>query len=186
MRARTRYHAFRQSDRHASPFSSTGMSCRAPIALLAVYLCGCSSTHLALEDKTAAQPLKDDAERYIVAGVENDDAIPIAHAGSTPRGYDSPQVYGPTLRTKQLLKGLEHDYGLREITAWPIATLHMQCAVLELRAGADRASVLAAISRDPRVRIAQPLQKFTTQVGGLPLARFPNNAHAGTTGAKRK
>jgi hypothetical protein len=152
----------------------------AHIALLAVYLCGCSSTRLAHEDGGIAQILKEEPDRYIVAGVENDEATLAEHAGSSPRGYDDLRFYGPTSRARQLMKGLEHDYGLREIAAWPIAPLHMQCAVLELPTGVDRAAVLAALSRDPRVRIAQPLQKFTTQ----PLTRFPNNAHVGTSRPK--
>jgi subtilisin family serine protease len=55
---------------------------------------------------------------------------------------------------------------MREITAWPIAPLHMHCAVLEIPAGADRAAVLAALTQDRRVRIAQPLQTFATQTSG--------------------
>src|SRR6202011_3265159 len=82
---------------------------------------------------------------------------------SSPKGYDGLTVYGPTSRAAQLLKGVERDYGLREVTAWPIRPLHMHCAVLELSTDADRASVLAALTRDRRVRIAQPLQTFTTR-----------------------
>jgi subtilisin family serine protease len=41
--------------------------------------------------------------------------------------------------------------------------LHMHCAVLELGNTGDRASVLAALTQDRRVRIAQPLQTFTTE-----------------------
>jgi hypothetical protein len=72
-------------------------------------------------------------------------------------------VYGPTSRAAQLLRGIERDYRLREVTAWPIAPLHMHCAVLELAPDADATSVIAALSQDRRLRIAQPLQTFTTQ-----------------------
>ena len=89
--------------------------------------------------------------------------MPAGHAGSSPKGYDGLTLYGPTSHAAQVLKGVERDYGLREVTAWPIAPLHMHCAVLELSANADRASVLASLTQDRRVRIAQPLQTFATQ-----------------------
>ncbi len=137
---------------------------RQPLAvLLAACLCACSSARLAMDARASAPRLDDVPERYIVAGVDNADAVPAGHAASTPRGYDGLTAYGPTARAQAQLRGVEHDYGLREITAWPIAPLHMHCAVLELPAGADRASVLAALSRDPRVLIAQPLQTFATR-----------------------
>ena len=135
-----------------------------PLALLlAACLCGCASPRRAMQAEAAPQRLSDHPERYIVAGVKNEEATPAGHAGSSPKGYDSLTVYGPTSRAAQLLRGVERDYGLREVTAWPIAPLHMHCAVLELTADADPATVIAALAQDRRVRIAQPLQTFATQ-----------------------
>ncbi|HMA00629.1 MAG TPA: S8 family serine peptidase [Steroidobacteraceae bacterium] len=139
------------------------MNCRPLAALLVAGLCGCSSTRVAVEARAEAAGLTVDPDRYIVAGVDNEAGEDAGHAGSSPRGYDGLAVYGPTPHAQRLLHGLEREYGMREITAWPIAPLHMHCAVLEIPAGADRAAVLAALSRDVRVRIAQPLQNFTTQ-----------------------
>jgi hypothetical protein len=131
--------------------------------LLSFCLCACASAPLQVEAKAAARQLNDDPGRYIVAGVDNEEAMPAGHAGSSPKGYDGLTVYGPSSRAAKLLKDVEHDYGLREVTAWPIAPLHMHCAVLEVSTGADPTSVVAAMSRDRRLRIAQPLQTFTTQ-----------------------
>jgi subtilisin family serine protease len=61
------------------------------------------------------------------------------------------------------MKTLEVDYGLHEVTSWPIEPLHMHCAILELPANADRTAVLANLSQDSRVRLAQPLQTFATR-----------------------
>ncbi len=102
-------------------------------------------------------------ERYIVAAVDNEHAALAGHAGSSPRGYDGVRAYGPSSHALQLMKALEADYGLKEVSAWPIEPLHMHCAVLELPAGADRAAVIEALSRDPRVRLAEPLQLFATR-----------------------
>lgn len=137
-----------------------------PVALLlGACLCGCASPRLK-QDGIAAQRLSDHPERYIVAGVDNEETMPAGHAGSSPKGYDTLTVYGPTSRAAKLLRGVEHDYGLREVTAWPIVPLHMHCAVLELTADADPGAVIAALSQDRRVRIAQPLQTFATQSAG--------------------
>jgi hypothetical protein len=135
----------------------------ARVVVLAAYLCGCSSTQLPLMDASVAQRLRDDPDGFIVAGVDNDDAMIAGHPGSSPKGYDNLGVYAPSARAAAIMKALEHDYHLREITAWPIPPLHMQCAVLELPAGADRAAILAALTHDRRVRTAQPLQKFATK-----------------------
>jgi hypothetical protein len=139
------------------------MNYRPLAALVIACLCACSNTRVATEARAEAGKLTDDPDRYIVAGVDNDERSDAGHAGSSPRGYDGLAAYGPTPRAQRLLRGLEREYRMREITAWPIAPLHMHCAVLELPAGADRAATLAALTRDPRVRIAQPLQTFATQ-----------------------
>ncbi len=139
------------------------MKCHALAALLAASLCACTGARLGVEARAAAQKLNDDPDRYIVAGVDNESATPAGHAGSSPKGYDGLTVYGPTSRARRVLRNVERDYGLREITAWPIEPLHMHCAVLELSRSSDRAAVLAALTQDTRVRIAQPLQTFTTQ-----------------------
>jgi hypothetical protein len=139
------------------------MSYRPLAALVIAGLCACSGTRVAIEARAEAAKLTGNPDRYIVAGVDNDTAADAGHAGSSPRGYDGLAAYGPTPHAQQLLRGLEREYGMREITAWPIAPLHMHCAVLELPAGADRLATLAALTQDRRVRIAQPLQTFATQ-----------------------
>lgn len=136
-----------------------------PLGLLlaACLMCGCAGPRSAVRAAVDPQRLSDHPGRYIVAGVDNEEPIPAGHAGSSPKGYDGLTVYGPTSRAAQVLHAVERDYGLREVTAWPIAPLHMHCAVLELSAESDAAAVVAALAHDRRVRIAQPLQTFTTQ-----------------------
>jgi hypothetical protein len=95
--------------------------------------------------------------------VDNQPAPLAAHAGSTPRGYDTIGNYGPTPAARETMQALENDYGLREVSAWPIAPLHMHCAVLELPEGSDRPTLLAALAHDRRIKLAQPLQSFATR-----------------------
>lgn len=103
------------------------------------------------------------SDRFIVAGIDNAMPVMTARAGSSPRGYDGIVRYGPSPRARHTLKAVEHDYGLREINAWPIEALHMHCAVLRIPEGAERDDLLAKLRNDPRVRLAQPLQTFQTR-----------------------
>src|SRR5260370_38393250 len=61
------------------------------------------------------------------------------------------------------MRALENDYGLREVSAWPIDPLHMHCAVLEVPDGTDRSTVLAAMLHGRRIRLAEPLQSFAAR-----------------------
>jgi subtilisin family serine protease len=116
-----------------------------------------------IESHALANPSPQESERFIIAAVDNDSASFLAHAGSTPRGYDTIAAYGPATSALQAMRSLENDYGLREVSAWPIEPLHMHCAVLRLPDGSDRAAVLDRLSHDPRVKLAQPLQNFATR-----------------------
>jgi len=136
---------------------------RLDAVLLTACLCGCVATRIQPPAQSAARQLDSDTDRYILAGVENEEQVPVGRAASSPKGYDGLTVYGPSPRAIQRLHGIEREYGLREIQAWPIMPLHMHCAVLELPENADRATVLAALVQDRRVVIAQPLQTFATQ-----------------------
>jgi len=102
-------------------------------------------------------------EHFIIAAVDNDPLVFVARAGGTPRGYDSIAAYGPSPTARQIMHALESEYGLREVSAWPIEPLHMHCAVLEVPEGTDRAAVLAAMEHDRRIKLAQPLQSFATR-----------------------
>jgi len=47
-------------------------------------------------------------------------------------------------------------YALREVTSWPIQLLSMHCVVFEISDGRSVAQVLAALSKDSSVVLAQP------------------------------
>lgn len=127
------------------------------------WLGGCGILRPHIESRAAARTFDDAPERYIVAAVDNESPMPGAHAGTTPKGYDGLTAYGPSSHALRTLQALEAEYGLREVAAWPIAPLRVHCAVLEMATTANRETVLAALSNDRRIRIAQPLQTFVTQ-----------------------
>jgi hypothetical protein len=137
----------------------------APVSVLCVLLGACSASPMRIESHALQGVPAQSADRLIIAAVENDPAAFLASAGSTPRGYDSVAAYGPTSRAREVMHSLEKDYDLREVSNWPIEPLHMHCAVLRIPDDADRAMLLTKISNDPRVKLAQPLQTFSTRTG---------------------
>jgi hypothetical protein len=135
----------------------------AAIGLALSMLSACSTASPRIESHALGTVAGQSGDRYIIAAVDNDPTAFLARAGSTPHGYDSIAPYGATSRAQALMHSLAKDYRLREISDWPIEPLHMHCAVLQIPEGADRAALLATISADPRVRLAQPLQNFSTR-----------------------
>jgi subtilisin family serine protease len=134
----------------------------APACLLVALLAACASSPVRI-DSRALPNARLDADRYIIAAVDNDAAPFVARAGGTPRGYDVATPYGPAAQALSVMQAVERDYGLHEVSAWPIQPLSMHCAVLEIPSGADRAKLVAELSKDRRLRLVQPLQSFATR-----------------------
>jgi hypothetical protein len=134
----------------------------APLLLL-LTVGACSNTPVRIESRALADQISRSPEHFIIAAVDNDATAFAARAGSTPRGYDSIAGYGPSAAARRTMRALENDYGLHEVSAWPIAPLHMHCAVLEVPEGMDRSTLLAALAHDQRIKLAQPLQSFATR-----------------------
>jgi hypothetical protein len=131
------------------------------IALAMTYACSSAPVHI--DSRPLGDQMSQSAERFIIIAVENEPAAFVAHAGSTPRGYDAAVDYGPTTHAREVLRALEKEYGLKEVNAWPIEPLSMHCAVLEIPAGTDRNTLLSALSQDKRIKLTQPLQTFATR-----------------------
>jgi Subtilase family len=112
-----------------------------------------------------------DAAGYIVVTLRNDPRAQAEHPGSTPRGYDAVGRYGVTAAASIQARSLERDYGLREISAWPIATLHVHCVMFQLPPATPRAVMIAHLAADRRVESVQPLNEFTTESSPESLAR---------------
>jgi hypothetical protein len=135
-----------------------------PLLLLAAaLLSACAPAPVRIQSLALAHSPSDATDRFIVAAIDNHPLALVARAGSTPRGYDTIAAYGPAPDAQQVMHALEVDYKLREVNAWPIEPLHMHCAVLQIPDGADRDALLARLSHDKRVLIAQPLQIFATR-----------------------
>jgi Subtilase family len=123
----------------------------------------CSSAPVRIDSRALGNQASLSSDRFIIVAVDNLPAAYVAHAGGTPRGYDAVADYGATAHAREVLHTVEREYGLREVNAWPIGPLQIHCAVLEIPSGADRNQLLAALSKDRRVKLTQPLQTFATR-----------------------
>jgi hypothetical protein len=123
----------------------------------------CSSAPVHVDSRAMGSEMAESPDHFIIVAVDNTPPGFVANAGGTPRGYDAVADYGPSSRARQSLRAVEKEYGLREVNAWPIEPLHIHCAVLEVPAGTDRNRLLAALSKDRRVKLTQPLQSFATR-----------------------
>lgn len=118
-----------------------------------------NSTNLA---KQFEQP-----ERLIVLAVNNAPSFVDGRAGSSVGGYGKFRVYSGNPEALQMVQAIAKEYGLREVTAWPIDVLNMHCVVMEVMGNALIETTLEALTKDQRVRLAQPLQTFNTQGGEI-------------------
>lgn len=129
------------------------------VALLALLLATCVSlTRIpkpaSASDAAAVTRMAVDGDRMVVVAVANPAGFP-----PMPEGVGAPN--DAAYRTeKATIAAVAKDYHLREVIVWPIVVLRLHCVVLEIVGPQSRDEVLAELSRDPRVRLAQPLVTF--------------------------
>jgi len=114
-----------------------------------------------------------DSRRDIVLAVANPLAPAATHAGSSLLGYTPSAHYGAGQHAISELTDLKQHYDLQEVSGWPIKALDLYCVVLHPAPGVDRDQLIAALQKDDRVRLAQPLQDYSV---------YSNDA-GGTSGA---
>ena len=131
--------------------------------LLAALLAGCAGAPAALPALDAdSVAMREHPERLIVLAVANPKASVATQAGSTVAGYSIAPPYAAGSEAREVLASVAREYGLREVTGWPIAPLRLHCVVLEITSGRPRDELVAELARDRRIALAQPLQTFET------------------------
>jgi hypothetical protein len=135
----------------------------AMLCAVAIAASACSTAPVRIDSRALDNSPIQSSDRFIIVAVDNSPAAFVSHAGGTPRGYDTVADYGAGAPAREALRAVEREYGLREVNAWPIGPLHIHCAVLEIPSGADRNTLLAALSKDKRIKLTQPLQTFATR-----------------------
>lgn len=153
-------------------------------AALVLLVSACAALPITPRVPALPQQARAHSTDFIVVTVRNEPHPQAQRAGSTPRGYDQAGSYGITAAASRSVRGLERAYGLREVSAWPIATLRVHCVVFRLPSASKRTALIAQLSRDPRVESAEPLNEFTTETAAEHVARAevePQAPHSDTT-----
>ena len=113
-------------------------------------------------DSAALDRMNAEGDRMIVVAVANpNESVPVL-AGTTVGAYGGAPGYAAYGSARATIAALAEDYHLQQVMAWPIVPLSAHCAVLEVMGRQTRAQVLERLAKDRRVRIAQPLQSFST------------------------
>ena len=109
---------------------------RLPIRLLSVaalgLMAGCALRQDAMRPPELPAQARADPAHFVVITVRNDLQPAVATPGSTPRGYAAAGVYGVSANARAVTHSLEHDYSLREVSAWPIESLRVNCVVVRV------------------------------------------------------
>ena len=139
-----------------------------PLRLLALLAAlgltaGCALQQGALHAPELPPQARSDPARFVIITVRNEPVAAVATPGSTPRGYAAAGVYGVSATARATTHSLEHDYRLREVSAWPIESLRVNCIVARVPDPTARDTLIARLERDSRVESVQPLNQFTTE-----------------------
>ena len=98
-----------------------------------------------------------------------------SRAGATGARYGG-NGYRVSQAAQQQVRSVATAYALREVTSWPIRALSLHCVVFEITDGRPAPEVLAALAKDRRVQLAQPLNEFhTLGAGAGPAAASYND-----------
>ena len=121
-----------------------------------------------------ASPQADRTYPRIVVTFANPIQQPIGPAGTTGRHY-SGGGYFVGQSAHQMAKRVASTYSLKEVASWPIKTLSIHCVVYEILDNRPVATVLAELSKDSRISLAQPLQEFHALADAPTKAPVPYN-----------
>jgi subtilisin family serine protease len=132
-------------------------------SLVCVALTACAAPSARLRAPPLPEQMRAEPSKYVVVTVHNDPRPLATRAGSTLRGYDSAGLYGVTSAARATVRAITQDYGLHEVSAWPIAALRVHCVVFRVPDDTLPAQMIARLEKDPRVDSAQPLNQFATE-----------------------
>jgi subtilisin family serine protease len=147
------------------------------LALLLVTLAACAIRPVLPRSATLPEAALAEPGDYLVVTIRNPVVPAPIRAASTPRGYDGGVPYVAGRSAVATSKALAAEYGLVEVSSWPIARLGVHCLVYGIPPGTDSVPIAAALKRDSRVESVQPLQAFDTQADAYndPYAQLQQN-----------
>jgi subtilisin family serine protease len=128
----------------------------AAVALLAG--CAAPPPERPAEVSAAAAPL----ERQILVTVKQAPSDALGLRGTPSTRYVQ-RRYGAAPGVERILMQLQREHALERIDGWPIASLGVYCEVFAVPESRSIDAVLAALAADPRVELAQRMNRFSTQ-----------------------
>jgi subtilisin family serine protease len=114
-------------------------------------------------------PAFDSGHHFVVVTFANDPFRPTTRAGTTGRRYTG-GTYGVAQGAHNNAQRIANTYSLKQVDSWPIKQLGVHCVVYEIPDNRSVAEVLAALTKDPKITLAQPLQEFHTLTSPQPAA----------------
>jgi hypothetical protein len=130
----------------------------------ALVVAGCAAPPPAVEssrgDLHAGAPAGVDDARVVIVVVANPVAELPRLAGSTGGLYGHRPRYMAGQDARARLDEVARAHRLVPLAAWPIDVLRVHCATMLVPEGTTRDDLLAALRADPRVALAQPLNRF--------------------------
>src|SRR5215218_2416812 len=124
-------------------------------ASIATGVASCATTVGGLPVPPLPEAARSGPDEFLLVTVRNDPAPLPSRAGSTLRGYDGAASYAVSGKARSLAHAIATDYRLQEVTAWPIAALHVHCILYHVPSTALRDDLLQRLEADPRVELAQ-------------------------------
>jgi subtilisin family serine protease len=106
-------------------------------------------------------PVFDSGHHFVVVTFANDPFRPATRAGTTGRRYTG-GTYGVAQGAHNNAQRIANTYSLKLVDSWPIKQLGVHCVVYEIPDNRSVAEVLAALTKDPKITLAEPLQEFHT------------------------
>jgi subtilisin family serine protease len=106
-------------------------------------------------------PAFDSGHHFVVVTFANDPFRPTTRAGTTGRRYTG-GTYGVAQGAHNNAQRIANTYSLKLVDSWPIKQLGVHCVVYEIPDNRSVAEVLAALAKDPKITLAEPLQEFHT------------------------
>lgn len=148
-------------------------------------LAGCALRQDGLRAPALPAQARADPDRFVVITVRNEPDPAFATPGSTPRGYAAAGAYAVSAHARAITHSLERQYSLREVSAWPIESMRVNCLVMRLPSVTPRSALIARLQRDSRVESVQPLNQFTTESASS-QASTPASSGSGSRPADRR
>lgn len=129
--------------------------------LLSLMIVGVGTENSSASPPSVSSTQSESQHPRVVVTFSNEPRQAPGPAGTTGRRYAG-DGYLLAQSAHRQAKRVAARYSLREVASWPIKTLAVHCVVFEIPDDRSIAVVLAALSKDSSVTLAEPLAEFHT------------------------